>query len=194
MDELRQRTRAAHDLIEREPPFAAVLSHHFTLVDYGGLLLTLRGFYEQMERDLFQNLPEPLAHGVAHRRKTGLIARDIAALRLSGAADPQGARAVDASGWSVERKMGGLYVLEGATLGGRVIRRHLLRRFGPEIERALAFYGCYGASTGAEWAAFRDLMARSYDSRPEQIEDVVDGALDVFASLRAWVGAEQAPT
>ncbi len=51
---------------------------------------------------------------------------------------------------------GALYVLEGATLGGQLLRRHLAGQLdlGTEPGRGLAFFSSYGDQVGPRWKAF----------------------------------------
>ena len=190
MEELRRRTREAHHRVERLPIFSAILRPGFSLADYAQLLIHLRGFYGAVEAALFERLPVEAAPALAHRRKTPLLDRDIKAL-AGGGAVPHRLAGFDASDWTSARRMGGVYVLEGATLGGQLIRKQLRRRFGSEIEGALAFYGCDDNRVAAEWGAFRALMGRLFDGKPDEIEDVVSGALAVFACLERWAERQQ---
>ena len=190
MEELRRRTREAHDRVERLPLFSAILRPGFSLADYTRLLIHLRGFYAVVEPALFDGLPVEAMPALSHRRKTTLLERDIEALAGGGAVSHR-LHGLDASDWTAARRMGGLYVLEGATLGGQLIRKQLRRRFGSEIDGALAFYGCYEGRVAAEWGAFRALMGDLFDGKPDEIEDVVSGALAVFACLERWTERQQ---
>ena len=116
------------------------------------------------------------------RRRAGLFAADLRTLGARPADD--GPRLPPVT--STDEALGRLYVLEGSTLGGTVIDRHLaglpvlggvrLRAFSP-----------YGAQTGAMWHAFRratrDRVARGGDP------DVMLGAaISTFRSLAEWCG------
>ena len=47
--------------------------------------------------------------------------------------------------------LGALYVLEGATLGGQVLRREMAQRLGVNADNGGAFLDVYGAETGRRW-------------------------------------------
>jgi heme oxygenase len=80
--------------------------------------------------------------------------------------------------------LGSRYVMEGSTLGGRVVSPHLARRFGLDAEHGGAWFGGYGDRTGALWRAFR----RQLEALPESAhDDAVAGAVDTFDLLARWV-------
>jgi heme oxygenase len=95
-------------------------------------------------------------------------------------------RCVDAAELArdMDRAMGSLYVLEGATLGGRVISRHL-RRLSWRTARRLAFFNPYGAETGAMWMAF--CVRAAALSRPTRDPQIVGAAVETFGTIHRWL-------
>ena len=89
---------------------------------------------------------------------------------------------------------GALYVLEGATLGGQLLRRHLASRLNLD-GRGLAFFSSYGEQVGPRWKAFgAALDARCSREDAAFQAGVLDGATRTFALFgalteRAGVGA-----
>jgi heme oxygenase (biliverdin-IX-beta and delta-forming) len=83
--------------------------------------------------------------------------------------------------------LGALYVLEGSTLGGRMILRALAARGVDAPE--LRFLDPYGADTGARWRAFLAVLDR--DVRTDtQMADACRGAVRTFAhAARVLCGA-----
>jgi heme oxygenase len=83
-----------------------------------------------------------------------------------------------------DEALGRLYVLEGCTLGGTFIDRHLAALPGLGGIRLRAF-SPYGAETGAMWHAFRratrDRVARGGDP-----DAMVSAATATFRSLASW--------
>lgn len=73
--------------------------------------------------------------------------------------------------------LGMFYVLEGSTLGGRVILRTLAERgmTGPD----LAFFDPYGSETGARWRAFLAILAREVQD-DDAIAAACAGAVRAF--------------
>ena len=86
--------------------------------------------------------------------------------------------------------LGCLYVLEGATLGGRMITRHVQATLGITLEAGGSFFEGYGADTGKMWQTMRQLLVSGApDVRCENA--VVANAITTFACLRRWCESGQ---
>jgi heme oxygenase len=79
--------------------------------------------------------------------------------------------------------LGLLYVLEGSTLGGRMILRMLAAH--GVTDPALAFLDPYGARTGAQWRAFLAVLEREGGRDAGRIEDAARGAVRGFDHAEA---------
>jgi heme oxygenase len=85
--------------------------------------------------------------------------------------------------------LGLLYVLEGSTLGGQVIRKQLLKQ-GQSLD-GLSFLDPYGAETGPRWKSFLAVLDRECPpDRPETGQAAARGGLRGFAAARDWLCAE----
>lgn len=78
--------------------------------------------------------------------------------------------------------MGALYVLEGSTLGGRMIGRHITATHGLTGE-GLAYYSGHGPRTGSMWLAFRARLD-TFDGDAAQVVSAANGTFD---AMRAWL-------
>ena len=87
---------------------------------------------------------------------------------------------------SIQRVLGCLYVIEGATLGGQVITRHLEKNLGITPESGGAFFAGYGAETGARWKEFCALLTAAAE-RVSGEDEIVASANDTFATLGRWL-------
>ena len=116
------------------------------------------------------------------RRRAHLYAADLHALGARPAADrPAMAEVPDTAA-----ALGRMYVLEGATLGGTVIDRHLARL--PALSGIrLSALSPYGERTGAMWHAFRT-VTRAHTTGHGDADRVVRAACETFAALVHWVG------
>jgi heme oxygenase len=179
---LRARTAEAHRRLEydldllREP------------LDRGRVLTLLKRFYgfhavwetkvaRVMESEGAFLVPRQRTHRLAQDlRALGLGNRDIAELPLCLAA----ARLVR----TPEAAIGSLYVLEGSTLGGQVVSRHLAaaRWVPPE---GIGYFDPYGPATGTMWRHFRAWaeIAASNQSTPV----IVASAVATFDVLHDWL-------
>jgi len=80
---------------------------------------------------------------------------------------------------------GWLYVLEGATLGGAVIARHL-RGAQTVPPGALSFHTFYGRQLGRRWRAFHATLADWVGDDEDRADAVVAGAHATFAAFEDW--------
>lgn len=155
---------------------------------YRRLLAAFFGFYRPLERELAALTGwESCGLDLAGRWKTPWLASDLAALGLEAPAlqtlpDCAALPALD----GLARGLGCLYVLEGATLGGRQITA--LMQGSPAPPEARRFFASYGAETGLRWREFLAGL-RSFEERstaPERA-DLLAAALDTFHGLQRWL-------
>ncbi|MEO8629588.1 MAG: biliverdin-producing heme oxygenase [Betaproteobacteria bacterium] len=81
--------------------------------------------------------------------------------------------------------LGSLYVMEGSTLGGKVIARHVAHAAWYPLA-GLTYFDPYGAHTAARW---HEIVIR-LDAVPHQQWPAVElGAIATFAWLESWLPA-----
>jgi heme oxygenase len=84
--------------------------------------------------------------------------------------------------------LGGLYVTEGATLGGQIISRQLEQMLGLSARRGTAFFSSYGLQVGTMWRSF---CATLLANTPTEKEDaVIKAARQTFVSMHRWLCKE----
>jgi heme oxygenase len=185
LQRLKHETAALHAQVEA---LVDIMRPEVSRADYLHFLVTLRGFHVPLERQLrhvvglVTYLPD-----VARRRKAPLLERDLCALGVATA---------QLAAWppcpelpaltSVSRALGALYVLEGSTLGGQLMYRHLRVRLPAEVAAARAFLTCYGPETGAMWRSFGVRLEAAVAALHGEAE-VLAAARDTFACLGAWL-------
>jgi heme oxygenase len=116
----------------------------------------------------------------AARRRAGLFAADLRTL----GAPPTGGEPELAPIGDTDAALGRLYVLEGSTLGGTFIDRHLVGLPGLSGVRLRAF-SPYGTRTGAMWHAFRR-VARDRVARGGNPDAMVASATGTLRALARW--------
>lgn len=165
---IRTATAAAHEELEAGLDVFARLSDRDRHV---ALMRAFHGLYEAAESVLSARLPD-LDYG--ERLKTPILRADLRAL---GAAPGEAVRPPPVPGTAYA--FGFAYVLEGATLGGRVIHKRL-RAIGHSLE-GVSFFDAYGPQTGARWQSFCQVLERECADREA---DAVAGAREGFAFMR----------
>jgi heme oxygenase len=182
--ELRVRTALLHRQIEALLELPGAIR---TPDDYVRWLGRFLGFYAPLEH-LFEGFQEWDSLGIrlSARGQSSCLANDLAAL----GADPAGvtlaapAQLPDLPNFA--HALGALYVMEGATLGGRLILRDLAMRLGESIADATCFFGGRGERVGPMWQSFRETLDNFGSENPQLSPDVVAGAERVFLAMLVW--------
>jgi heme oxygenase len=181
---LRTGTAAEHESVERT---LDLLDPGLDRPRLAGVLTRMHGFWRAAESGLdewagrFPADAEAITWGA--RRRAALFAADLGALGAAPADDgPQLAPVPD-----TDAALGRLYVLEGSTLGGTFIDRHLTGLPALSGVRLRAF-SPYGGETGAMWHAFRR-AARDRVARGGSADAMLAAATGTFRSLAAWCAA-----
>ena len=190
LDRLKAQTRAEHVAMEG---VLDLMRDDLSLADYRRLLERYFTFYAPVEARLagvFVTIPLG-GLDFETRRKLPLLRADLAALG-GPAADTLAVCDALPPLHTPAQAMGCLYVLEGATLGGMVIGRHVQRTLGLTPDCGARFFHGSGPRTAEMWRAFRAAMvvfaadADAADDADATADAVVDTANETFRSLRRW--------
>jgi heme oxygenase len=182
LSRLRSETRDQHDAIERT---LVLMDDSLTLDAYRQRLEQFFGYYQPVEQCLF-GADSPLADWVPlqQRRKTHLLEADLATLGV------QAAQQLPICGdlpplASVADYFGCMYVLEGASLGGVLISRHIRATLNVTPEAGGKFFYGYGEQTGAMWHDFRSAIS-AFSIESADHDAVVASARATFETLQRW--------
>jgi heme oxygenase (biliverdin-IX-beta and delta-forming) len=182
---LRRHTAPYHDTLERTVDIDFRLA---SSARYADLLARLYGFYEPFEAELDRAVNRwDLPIDVDARRKAPLIACDLAALEGPLSVVDGLSRCVGLPRpTSPAIALGCLYVTEGATLGGRIIARHVERRLGFGPRAGASFFHGYGDDTGPRWQALCSVIAAASCSTEAEAA-ILAGAIDTFTAYDRWL-------
>jgi heme oxygenase len=186
---LKDETRPLHDAVERA---VGIPDRPLTPARYRHLLARFHGYYAPLEDRLGRADLAPVGLDFGARRKAALLEHDLLALGLAAGAVRDLPRcpdlpAVDGLGDA----LGCLYVLEGATLGGRVITRHVGQTLGLRPGAGCSFFASYRDRVGAMWAEFGAALA-AFAAAGGDADAVVRAAKVTFTTLGRWVEAGDA--
>lgn len=171
---LREATRDAHAHAEAAPAMAALLAGTLDVHRYRRLLASLHGHFVRWERERGAFLRSAgTAAGWCYASRAALLADD---LRI-----PAPARSMLPDRWpqaEPAQSWGELYVIEGATLGARILERRL-RETLPDAPRA---YFSLGSDDPSHWPRFERALERAL-ADPRTHAAAVAGALRAFADI-----------
>ncbi|KPC33234.1 Heme oxygenase [Pseudomonas syringae pv. cilantro] len=188
LDALRAETNQLHVRLEKRMPF---FSSALNNALYLRLLQAYHGFHAPLEAALHTSDLIPAALEPHERIKMPMLVRDLRALGMSEKDIEHLPRCtrlpvVDSPGAC----LGVMYVLEGATLGGQVLRRDVYKRLGVDEHSGAAFLDVYGVATGPRWKAFLSHL----DALPGDT-DFTDAAThaahSTFAFFERWLDGQE---
>ena len=160
----------------------------FDLAAYRNLLMAYHGFHAPLERRLSPFLAEL---DQPRRAKAPALLRDLHALGLTPAETDTLPECQMLPAVTCEASaLGVMYVMEGSTLGGQVLKRVMAERMGVDQASGGAFLDVYGTETGSLWRGFLLFLDR-YRASPEEQARTVQAAIDTFASFERWLEARE---
>lgn len=177
--ELRESTETIH--LASEKKMVQTLKRVATEHGYARLLNWLYGFYAPLEELIrFHLTPETFPDMIRRSRAEFILwdIKELTAERLK----PDICRQLPVID-SYPRALGALYVLEGSTLGGRIISGMVIRQLGSE--KGLSFFNSYGAETDRMWQLFKDFLNSPWS--PQQRKEIIAGAEDTFITFNNWI-------
>ncbi|KRP61922.1 biliverdin-producing heme oxygenase [Pseudomonas trivialis] len=188
LEALRTGTGLLHVALEKRMPF---FSERLDAQWYRRLLQAYFGFYAPIEAALYDSGLIPEGFDTLLREKTPTLVSDLHALGLNDAAISALPRWTDLPTFDTPAAcLGALYVLEGATLGGQVLRREMAQRLGVDADNGGAFLDVYGAETGRHWKAFLDYLDRqTLDATDKQ--RAVTAARSTFSGFEQWLDRQE---
>ena len=188
LQQLREKTAEHHKNLET----SALLSHfshgNITLPIYEKILSKFYGYFSPLESQ-FQQIPllPYYLSDYSSRRKTSTLQKDLSFLNSS---NQQGGsleicRDIPTV-TTLDKAFGCLYVMEGSTLGAKVISKVIQEKLGISENNGGSYFQGYGPATGEYWRRFCAVMEH-YAETEGNAEEIVESANQVFIKLKAWL-------
>ena len=179
---LRDATREVHERLHHLPDFAALAAGRLNRAEYTRLLARLYGFHAPVEQAVAVALPQDGPDATAWRR-AGLLHADLVQMGLDPAAIPLLPQAAPPNILTPAAALGWLYVIEGSTLGGRLLARGLDGiLLGPQGRTFLSASLQLGH---VRWAAVGAAIDH-YGHDEAKRGQMVAGAVTAFQSFETW--------
>jgi heme oxygenase len=179
---LRSATAIQHRNVEKN---LDLLRSSFTRDQYVALLKRFYGFHLPWELAVEASLETELPDFFKPRKKLQNLEADLhyfgsATDDLAGIVSCNNLPVLD----SIGSVLGSVYVIEGSSLGGRILTRHFAEHLGICPDAGCRYFAGYGDRTGEMWSAFGELMARR---SPAENEEIVTAAVSTFELLGDWL-------
>lgn len=163
-----------------------LLSIDYSKPEYAEHLSRLLGFYEPFEAALARAMEGGAWPALPGR--SDLLRRDLEDLGFGPSAVRAFPRCDAVPVVSKTTLAGCLYVYEGASLGGQIVARHLMRSLGDG--HAFAFYHGDAAGRQRQWKTFCASLERC--SVPS-LEAAAASAVSIFSALGDWMENSNRP-
>lgn len=175
---LRNETASLHSALEELPISRNLMSADLNENSYAEYLSLMYGVVRDVETSIFPLLKN-VVPDINERRMLAFLSEDLA--YLGRVADNKSE--VFGENHSEAFAVGILYVLEGSSLGGRVILKNVQKHLDINEINGGRYFAGYGENTGPKWKSFMAFLA-AYEGRTNNGDEIVAGANFAFARIK----------
>lgn len=180
MAKLKEATKAQHENLEN---VVDVMNKTFKREDYERLLTKFYKFYSSIEPRVAANRLKDSGFDFEARQKTSSLERDLQNLGIYDDVKHLAGSWNDLPTLDTPAKaFGACYVMEGATLGGQIIMRHLKEHLDLTPDNGGSFFNSYGQFVGPMWKEFCTITTEFTEKNGNE-EETVNAAKETFDSF-----------
>lgn len=178
--QLKEETKLFHSNVEKV--LIAELKEIATKNAYGNLLLKLHNFYESIEGKLQKEITETILPDIKRRKHVHHLKNDLYLIgyEIKGVENNFASKITN-----ISYALGVLYVIEGSTLGGKIISNLLKRQLNLSDFSEISYFNSYGEATDEMWLNFKQHINTSEELI--NLDEMILGAKDTFEALRIWL-------
>ncbi len=179
LQRLRLETAVDHLAVEGALP---LMNEGLDRAEYAACLSRIYGLVAAWEERAAAVAPDWMRAMLAARQRAGLLKRDLEWFDM--VEQDEGSPTLPEMN-DLPSLLGTMYVMEGSTLGGQLIARHVEAALDLSEGEGDAYFRGHGKDTGAMWKEFCEVLANRV---PDSDADaVVLSAKEMFAVFGAWV-------
>ena len=177
IEKVRAATAENHKSLEEQLfPFINSIK---TKEQYAQLLNAFYGYIFPVQEKITAFIDKEIVPDINERRNASFIADDLSSLQLPLANELSADLPLIDDHASA---MGALYVLEGSTLGGKIIAKTIAEKLGSA--NALSFFKGYAAETGTMWKKFTQYL--EHPANHANAERIAGTASETFRLFGTW--------
>jgi heme oxygenase len=185
LERIKKETQENHLRMESSSLMSKITNKTITLSDYLKILTKFYGFFHPLEIQLDQlSEIENFLPDYPQRRKAYSLSKDIEQL------GEKGANCILCNDLpsinNMSEAFGILYVMEGSTLGGRMISKLLEEKLSLSAARGIQFFNGYGPLTGERWNTFRKSMVDFAEATKDE-DTIIKSANQTFHKFYNWI-------
>ena len=181
---LRAETAENHKELESLMFVNEIMNNSLSIAHYKKLLTINYIIHQKLENRLANMLDIEIANKLQmnSRLKLSALEKDLEYWKIDSLTLPALNFELFVPEKNTAAVLGALYVLEGATLGGNVIKKHILANLNfIGAEGGLNYYGVYGEELSAKWKSFVQILNESV--LEADYEKCVNSANETFGNL-----------
>lgn len=177
LDKLRLSTSPLHKQLESVPLSQVIVSPEITVQKYAEYLLVMEGIVKDVEEKVYPVISNFISD-IDERKKLSSIQDDLKVLGFSVLNETI---AFDAD-FEIPSALGIVYVMEGSTLGGRVILKNIEKQLGFNADNGAKYFSGYKENTGSLWKSFLFDMVQ-YEQQHDCGDAIIEGANFAFGII-----------
>lgn len=179
---LKQETTAAHRKLESAGLSMKLMDPEVTLPDYQAWLSAMLPVVRYTEKIIFP-ITAPYVSDIKERIKSPKIIKDLEILGgFTGVEFITPLKEWHNFLPGSTQALAHMYVMEGSTLGGTIISKHLNNVLGLDTGNGAGYFNCYAGKTGQMWKTFLDSFTEYVASNSVE-EEIINEANCVFSNL-----------
>jgi len=188
LEKLRAATTESHTGLETLPVSTSIMNPAVTDKEYALYLGLMHDVVKDAEENIFPVVYKNV-EGLDVHPKAQFIDADLKTLGVAKAqASNPLTQNLDVAAITPAFAFGVMYVIEGSSLGGRVILKNINGALGHDSESGATYFSGYGAQTGSHWKAFLGALIQYADVNDSE-EEIIAGANFAFDAISAHLTA-----
>ncbi|MBN9483782.1 MAG: hypothetical protein BGO70_09270 [Bacteroidetes bacterium 43-93] len=183
IEELRARTKEDHQQLDKL--LIPYIKGCNTVAKYADLLQCFYGYFHPLESLISAYIDDDIVPQYSRRRKSNVIEEELQSMHenLHAINEDVPLPRID----NIAGALGAMYVLEGSTMGGKIISKILAENLGKQPSD-IRFFNYYGDDTDVLWGQF----VQSLNMFADELEDagkgvVISVARNTFHCFKAWI-------
>jgi len=181
LDNLRTATSQSHTGLEELPISKSIMNPQVSKEEYLLYLSLMHDVVKDAEENIFPQLNDIITD-LPERNKNSKLEKDLEVLGHTKTTGENHPVSDGLNNPTNAFALGILYVIEGSSLGGRVILKNINTALGYDIENGASYFGGYGGQTGSHWKNFLAMLTQ-YEAETNSAEEIIAGADYAFNAI-----------
>lgn len=180
LQNLREYTTDLHTALEDLPISKSITSPDISTEEYSLYLKLMYDVVKDTEDNIYPLLQEIITD-IDNRYKSSYLQQDLNNLKVNATSNITPV-SNDLTDKSAAFALGIMYVVEGSSLGGRVILKNIQSVLGYDENNGARYFAGYGQTTGSSWKNFLAMMTE-YQEQTGSEAQIIAGANYAFNAI-----------